>query len=69
MNENGECFWEIIYCPEERDVKEFAEEIIEKRRIEGEIPYFIPVGGSNEIGELGYIECIREIIQDQKKDN
>ena len=24
---------EIIYCPEERDVKEFAEEIIEKRRI------------------------------------
>ena len=57
---------EIIYCPEERDVKEFAEEIIEKRRIDGEIPYFIPVGGSNEIGELGYVECMREIIQETK---
>ena len=60
---------EIITCPAEKDVTNFAQQIIKEKKNEGEIPYYIPVGGSNEIGELGYIECIREIIQDQKKDN
>jgi len=60
---------EIIVCPKENNVNDFAEELIEKRKNDGEIPYFIPVGGSNEIGELGYIECMREIIQEQKKNN
>ena len=58
---------EIIVCPKERDVKNFAEDLMNKIKIEGEIPYFIPVGGSNEIGELGYVECMREIIQEPKK--
>ncbi len=57
---------ELIVCPKNRDVKEYAEEIIEIKKNNGEIPYYIPVGGSNEIGELGYIECIREIIDDHK---
>ena len=30
-------------------------------------PYFIPMGGSNEIGSLGYIQCAQEIV-DQIKD-
>ncbi len=29
---------------------------------EGRKPYVIPVGGSNEIGTLGYIACAQEII-------
>jgi len=54
---------ELIFCPKEKDAKEFAETIIEQKKSDGEIPYYIPVGGSNEIGELGYVECIREIIE------
>ena len=59
---------EVILCPNEKDVKEYAEEIMAERRNQGAIPYYIPVGGSNHIGELGYVECIREIIE-YDKDN
>ncbi len=34
----------------------------EKLRADGRNPYFIPGGGSNEIGALGYVACAREII-------
>ena len=60
---------EMILCPKERDVKEYAEEIIEERKSMGFNPYFIPVGGSNHLGELGYIECMREIIENPNKDS
>ena len=58
---------ELIFCPKEKDAKEFAERIMEQSKKDGEIPYYIPVGGSNEIGELGYVECIREIIELQSE--
>ena len=54
---------EIILCPSEKDVKEYATEIIAERKNQGAKPYYIPVGGSNHIGELGYVECLREIIE------
>ena len=57
---------EVILCPIEKDVKEYAEEIMAERKNQGANPYYIPVGGSNHIGELGYIECIREIIECDK---
>ena len=60
---------EMILCPKDRDVKDYADEIINKRKINGEKPYFIPVGGSNHFGELGYIECMREIIEKQNNDS
>ena len=60
---------EVILCPKDRDVKEYADQIILERKQIGENPYFIPVGGSNEIGELGYIECIREIIENKDVNN
>ena len=53
----------------ERDVKEYAEEIMEERKSMGFNPYFIPVRGSNHLGELGYIECMREIIENPNKDS
>ncbi|MBI29311.1 MAG: D-cysteine desulfhydrase [Pelagibacteraceae bacterium] len=59
---------EIIFCPNKKDVKEYAEEIMIERKNKGANPYYIPVGGSNHIGELGYVECMREIIQ-YDKDN
>ena len=59
---------EVILCPSEKDVKEYAMEIIAERKNQGANPYYIPVGGSNHIGELGYVECMREIIE-YDKDN
>jgi len=59
---------EIILCPSGKDVKEYAIEIIAERKNQGANPYYIPVGGSNHIGELGYVECMREIIE-YDKDN
>jgi len=59
---------EVILCPNDKDVKEYAEEIMTERKNQGANPYYIPVGGSNHIGELGYVECIREIIE-YDKDN
>jgi len=60
---------EMILCPKDRDVKVFAEEIMEDRKRDGYNPYFIPVGGSNRLGELGYIECMREILENPNKDS
>ena len=60
---------EMILCPKDRDVKEFAEEIMEDQKRDGHNPYFIPVGGSNRLGELGYIECMREILENPNKDS
>ena len=59
---------EVILCPSEKDVKEYATEIMAERKNQGANPYYIPVGGSNHIGELGYVECMREIIE-YDKDN
>ena len=59
---------EMILCPTNKNVEEFAKEIMDDRKRQGANPYFIPVGGSNHLGELGYIECMREIIeQDSEK--
>lgn len=35
----------------------------ERVRAEGGSPYVIPVGGSNPVGTLGYIECAAEIVE------
>ena len=59
---------EVILCPSNKDVKEYATEIMTERKNQGANPYYIPVGGSNHIGELGYAECMREIIE-YDKDN
>ena len=59
---------EVILCPSAKDVKEYATELMEERKNQGANPYYIPVGGSNHIGELGYVECMREIIE-YDKDN
>ena len=59
----------MIMCPKDRVIEAYADEIIEERRQSGKNPYFIPVGGSNHLGELGYIECFREITKDQNSES
>ena len=38
-----------------------GEEAMEKYRAAGEKPYFVPMGGSNELGTMGYYECAQEL--------
>lgn len=44
------------------DVNAEMERIADELRASGETPYIIPVGGSNPIGALGYVDCAREIV-------
>jgi len=35
-------------------------------RARGEVPYYIPTGGSNEVGALGYVSLMLELLQQAK---
>jgi D-cysteine desulfhydrase len=43
-------------------VQSLASQLRNKEGVEKRNPYPIPVGGSNEVGVFGYIECVREIF-------
>ena len=47
--------------------EELKQYVTEKEEANGEKVYFIPIGGSNEIGALGYYECALEIADQVKK--
>jgi len=47
----------------DQDCDEYASELISKVKLEGKHPYLIPVGGSDDIGSLGYVRCAKEILK------
>ncbi|ASJ55486.1 D-cysteine desulfhydrase [Brevibacillus formosus] len=53
----------IEVIPAEADLLAAMEELAESLRKQGRKPYLIPVGGSNEVGSLGYMACAEEIEQ------
>jgi len=55
--------------PNDNKMHEKIEARMEEIRAEGGRPYFIPVGGSNAIGNLGYIACYDEILKQQDELN
>ena len=54
------------FRPSGLDMNAEAEAIIERLRAEGHRPYFIPGGGSNATGALGYASCAQEIADQSK---
>ena len=46
---------------------EIMEAMAEEYRKQGYKPYVIPEGASNEIGTLGYYNCMNEIVQQEKQ--
>jgi len=60
---------EIKVCPKNEDVAKYSEKLIKDIKSKGTNVYFIPGGGSNSVGALGYVECLNEIIQENKKYN
>ncbi|WP_426415360.1 D-cysteine desulfhydrase [Aestuariirhabdus sp. LZHN29] len=49
------------------DLHQAAEERVQRLQAQGSRPYLIPVGGSNEIGSLGYMRCAEEIIDQARE--
>jgi len=60
---------DIKICPKNEDVNKYTEKIIEEIKSKGTNVYFIPGGGSNPIGALGYVECLNEILKENNKYN
>lgn len=48
---------------------DYAQALMTKLKGEGRKPYFIPMGGSNVIGSLGYVRCANEILQQLTTEN
>ena len=53
----------IEFRPPGLDMNAEARTVTEKFSANGRKPYFIPGGGSNEIGALGYVSCAYEMLQ------
>ena len=60
---------DIKICPKNENVLKYSERIMKDIRSKGTNVYFIPGGGSNSIGALGYVECLNEIIKENNKYN
>jgi len=60
---------DVKMCPKDENVLKFTEKLIEDLKSKGTNVYFIPGGGSNPIGALGYVECLNEIIKENNKYN
>lgn len=52
----------LEFRPGGLDMNAEASAVADRLRAEGRRPYFIPGGGSNEVGALGYVGCAEEIL-------
>lgn len=57
----------LEFRPPGLDMNAEARSVADRLRAEGHRPYFIPGGGSNEIGALGYVGCAQELIQQSEE--
>ena len=57
----------LEFRPTGLDMNAEAREVAERLRQEGHRPYFIPGGGSNATGALGYASCAQEIAIQSKE--
>mgnify|MGYP000628006060 CR=1 FL=1 len=61
-------FGATIHClMDGEDCVAFADQLMTELTAAGKKPYLIPVGGSNEIGSLGYVRCANEILAQIKE--
>ena len=59
----------LEFRPAGLDMNAEAMAVTEKLTAAGRKPYFIPGGGSNEIGALGYVSCAYELLDQIKANN
>lgn len=53
---------QIRVIPGSSDIMAEMENVLEELQSDGRRGYLIPVGASNEIGTLGYVACVKEMI-------
>ena len=60
---------EITLLDENGDITLFQkmEQVADEYRANGHKPYIIPVGASNGVGNFGYLNTVREILEQEKK--
>ena len=57
-----------IYVVNDNEAKEKKmQEIYDKLKSEKRSPYMFPVGGSNVIGTMGYVNMYKELLEDEKR--
>ncbi len=55
--------------PNGTDLDVAAEAVADELRETGSVPYLIPVGGSNALGALGYVDCAFELVAQAEERN
>ena len=60
---------EVKLCPKNENISKYCDKVIQDMKTNGINVYFIPGGGSNPIGALGYVECMNEIMTVNNKYN
>ncbi len=53
----------IHFQPDEALCDETCQTLVEELKARGKKPYYVPIGASNELGSLGYIDCVHEIAR------
>jgi len=53
---------ELRRFPASANGREVLDGVLEEMQAEGRKPYIVPVGGSNEVGCLGYVRMLRELL-------
>ena len=53
----------VLHKNDGTDVMDVVKLVTDRYEAQGEKVYFIPMGGSNELGALGYYECAQELIE------
>lgn len=59
----------IHYVNNDESCETVSDALIKKLQQQGRKPYFIPMGGSNALGSLGYVRCANEIKRQAKQLN
>jgi D-cysteine desulfhydrase/L-cysteate sulfo-lyase len=57
---------EVRIVPRDADLAGTVQNHAETLRSKGRDPYVVPLGGSNAVGCLGYVECAREIAEQEE---
>jgi L-cysteate sulfo-lyase len=59
----------VHLCSKDEGRDDKANEVMAAIEARGEKGYFIPTGGSNAVGSLGYVDCAIEIVEQAKQQN
>lgn len=60
---------EVVMCDALHDPQQQLADLAIRLEVQGFRPYVVPVGGSNALGALGYVQCALEIAEQSRRSN